>query len=189
MTATWLPPRIRARLTEGDDSMTLTVDLTNDDYVALNMAFHRSSPTMRRNRVVSSVSTAVIAMAIVFLPDWAPLGVRWLAGVLFGVLAGVLFFASFPRLLELFIRRMAAREQIGTPGPHVVTLWPEGLQERGPGGEARTPWQAIQKVEQTATHGFIFVGPTAAVIIPLRGQEDRARGFLAEVRARTAVTR
>lgn len=39
------------------------------------------------------------------------------------------------------------------------------------------PWGAVARIEETGTHGFVFVGPLAAVIVPKRaaGAEDMLR--------------
>lgn len=38
-------------------------------------------------------------------------------------------------------------------------------------------WAAVGRVDETETHGFVFVGPLAAVIVPKRaeGAEDMLR--------------
>lgn len=86
------------------------------------------------------------------------------------VLAIAWAFAS-PFIMKIDMRRQffnkyTEAEKKAMFGIHTLTIEPEFLQEKSPGGKHKTPWQDMLRVERHKDYVYIYVDINAAIVIP-----------------------
>lgn len=86
------------------------------------------------------------------------------------ILAVVWAFSS-PFIMKIDMRRQffnnyTDAEKKALFGIHSLTIEHEFLQERAPGGNHKTPWQELLRVEKHKDYVFIYVDINAAIVIP-----------------------
>lgn len=79
-------------------------------------------------------------------------------------------FAS-PFIMKMDMRRQffnqyTKEEKKALFGIHSLTIEPEFLQERAPGGKHKTPWKEMLRVEQHKDYVYLYVAIDAAIVIP-----------------------
>jgi hypothetical protein len=65
-----------------------------------------------------------------------------------------------------FFNKYTEAEKKAMFGIHSLTIEPEFLQERAPGGKHKTPWSEMLRVEKHKDYVYIYVDIDAAIIIP-----------------------
>lgn len=169
--------------------LTLEYELTTDDFVAFNESFMRTSEAMRRQatkyrRLMSAIAGLSLVVVIGFgFDDFA-------AGVLLGTMSAVVLWWLAPRLwgraIQRHISAMAAGEGLGVTGAYRLTASDSGLCEESPGGSACAEWAAIQRVDRTSEHVFVYSGPTQAFVVPVRAGASAVDELVSEVERRRA---
>lgn len=161
-------------------------DLTSDDYVAFNEHVSLTIPEYRQQ-----VAQVRIWGALLMLVFTGTMGVALsedgaVVPLVIAVLIAVGWWMTSPWWLRRAIRRrvvrIAATSGLGVLGPTSVSADAGGLRAECGGVVNTAPWSAILRVEDAADHGFIFVGPVAAIIVPKRAAG--APALLAAVRER-----
>ena len=66
-------------------------------------------------------------------------------------------------------------------GPVRIVLDGTGVREFTPGGSVSVPWHAIHRVDENATHVFIYLTPRSAFAVPKVGQERAVENLVAHV--------
>lgn len=109
----------------------------------------------------------------------------WLIGIIFFpilLLIMAVWFIWFPKRFKYNYRQAAIklyreRGNEGVLGAHRLRIESDGLYEACSSGEGKTYWTAIQGIESTETHTFIYSGSVKAIIIPrqavTRGEYDQ----------------
>ena len=166
--------------------------VTGEDFAAFNVHVLRTDPEQRRQVARHRVGGMVAAGVLALVLGWALLGDAVVAVVAAGV-AAVGWWVTWPKAVARSVRKTALRlgRPLISPAPARTRLWldDEGLHEECNGVVTNAEWSGVQRVDETDDHGFVFVSPMSAVIVPKR--EDRAgvSAFLAEARARAAGAR
>jgi hypothetical protein len=146
-------------------------EITLDDVHAFNAHYGKTSPVARRARRTARFGlTAMLAVLL------GALGYGIRAPLPFWILGGAIllvFFAIFPRRVERLIRLHTARSYAdgankGLLGPHRLTALKDWLIEQSKWREQRTHWRAVERVEQSPHHLFIYVSGFTAIVIPRR---------------------
>lgn len=65
-----------------------------------------------------------------------------------------------------FFNKYSEAEKKAMFGIHSLTIEPEFLQERAPGGKHKTPWKEMLRVEKHKDYVYIYVDIDAAIVIP-----------------------
>lgn len=65
-----------------------------------------------------------------------------------------------------FFNQYTEAEKKAMFGIHWLTIEPEFLQERAPGGKHKTPWGEMLRVERHKDYVYIYVAIDAAIVIP-----------------------
>ncbi len=65
-----------------------------------------------------------------------------------------------------FFNQYTEAEKKAMFGIHKLTIEPEFLQERAPGGKSKTPWSEMLRVERHKDYVYIYVAIDAAIVIP-----------------------
>lgn len=65
-----------------------------------------------------------------------------------------------------FFKHYTEAEKKAMFGVHRLTITPEFLQERSPGGKHKTPWAEMLRVEGHKEYVYIYIDVDAAIVIP-----------------------
>ncbi len=65
-----------------------------------------------------------------------------------------------------FFNQYTEAEKKAMFGIHSLSIEPEFLQERAPGGKHKTPWSEMLRVERHKDYVYIYVAIDAAIVIP-----------------------
>ncbi len=170
--------------------MKLVYDVEVEDLVALTDFHVRHSPAVQRQLTVLRWACAGLAVVGIAGTGWL-LGDRvwiWVAG---GAVGATLGFALFPRWFYRANQRQARRlysegRNAGILGRHTLALQPEGLRDTDETGEHFTAWSAVERLELTDAHVFVFTGALSAYVVARdRVVQGDLEGFLAEVQQHT----
>ena len=149
--------------------MHVEYEVTMDDYVAFNKYVVETSPTIKRARRLTYLAALAGALWALYLIGASRLWVSIVAVV--GALAGFAAWNRFrnPRRIDRLTRRLMAegRNQLVLTKHH-LQVDPDGLTDATAAGEARARWMAVERVVETASHIYLFVGALLAHIIPKR---------------------
>ena len=164
----------------------LEFELTQDDLIAYNLYGLTTSPTFRRwagrYRLIGALAVLIIlALVIGFDGDL-------LLGAVAGVIAAAIFWFIWPRvwawMTKRNVRRLAESGGLGKPGRCRLWYDDQGVHDQTPGGTSSVTFAGIDRIEESATHAFIFTAPMQAYVIPMRIGEYAVAEFLAVVRAK-----
>lgn len=161
--------------------------LTGEDYVAFQMHAATTLAETRRQLFQYRIGGALGLALLVVILDVTTRddGLAW--ALVFAAIPAALWWGLSPRLLQRSMRRTLARiadtSGLGHVGPTSLRLDARGVHEECGGVATSAEWPEILRVDETAEHGFIFIGPMAAFIVPktIGMQTD---DFLSVVRAR-----
>lgn len=87
------------------------------------------------------------------------------------ILLGIAWAISSPFIMKIDMRRQffnkyTEAEKKAMFGVHSLTIEPEYLREKSPGGKHNTPWTEMLRVERHKDYVFIYVAIDAAIVIP-----------------------
>lgn len=75
------------------------------------------------------------------------------------------YFMKFD-LRRQFFDQYTKEEKKAMYGIHTLTIEPDHLHEKAPGGKYNTPWKDLLRVENHKNYVFIYVDIDAAIVIP-----------------------
>jgi hypothetical protein len=164
------------------------IEYTNtvDDGVALTEHHARNSPNARQQWWAGAIA-AVVVITILLRSDGASLWQHLVVAAF--VLA--LYWPVYRWYFRWNTRRLY-REASGKGdfGRHRLTLGDAGILAENDLGRAELRYEALQRVVETPTHVFIFVGALSAHIVPrTRIVAGDLNAFLSDLRARVSGTR
>jgi hypothetical protein len=172
-----------------ENPMRIRYENTMDDLIAFQDFYVTHSAAARRMVTSYRIWGAVSAFGMLLLV--LPFVFRYTPKV-----AGTLIGASLGAVITFFIvpvtmrwsSRSAARKLYSEGKQklllceHEVEITEDGITGRTPYSEAKLAWGAIERVESAPEHTFVFVSPTAALIIPHRQiPEAEYRAFMTEL--------
>jgi hypothetical protein len=164
---------------------TLEYDLGPGDLEAFFIHHATRAPYItsrnRRMRLLWGGLGALVAVA------YARMSVWW--GIAFTVLL-VTFLALYGPLNRWWYVRQNLRLNAGPDGPRLGAMRvrldsPGQLLVEGPEGSSRLALSAVRRIEESASHFFIYTGPAAAIIVPK--QAGRALAFMEALRVARAA--
>src|SRR5215203_98452 len=150
-----------------EEIMKVDADLTSVDYetffaVATRKAF-RGRAVRVRSGLILIVSIVLLVSFILIAPSFFPASPFIQLALLF------ILYASSVHFWNRYSRRIMAPQQNGPLlGPHTFFLTPEGFEDHGNLSFSRTTWSAVQAIQETPQHLYVFIDKTAAHIIPRR---------------------
>ena len=184
------------------DRLSVEYHLTEADILAYYLYYTRSSPMIRRERLLALVGLPAIACALLLLlcltrsftaPEsfWKVVLYYWYFWASIPIWVCLrLFFASESRRRRRFLKLINEGDR-HLIGPRKVCISPEELHESSMFVEATTRWAAFEQVATTADYIYLSSGPTLMVAIPRRAfpDEETFRDFARTIqryhRART----
>tara|TARA_A100001391_G_C5052112_1_gene273753 strand:+ start:630 stop:1181 length:552 start_codon:yes stop_codon:yes gene_type:complete len=173
--------------------MKVSYELTRDDLAAF-IAFHQqTSPTAQRHRL-GCLAVGVLGMLL--LPVWILLTTDKpkleTAGTLWPLLIGPVVFVVFAgpyirwRTRQMTNRLLSEGQNNGFYGPCELELGSDSLTETRRSGTTTRSWDAVERVEYTASHLFIYTSGIEAYVVPRRAfsHESEFMVFLNAITAR-----
>lgn len=172
--------------------MEIRFNLGLHDLYALADYHTRHSERARRQLRSARLGVALLMLALAVVTYV----VRRDPGVAAFALGFAILWGLFlPRFQRALLRRQIARvyragQARGAYRRRALALGPTGLVERTPQGQAELGWEAIESVDSTPDHTFLFVGPSQAIILPRAGTEQGDyQAFVDELRRRHGAAR
>ena len=139
-----------------------------DDLVALHQFFIDTSSLVRKRRIATTSTFAVIFVVLGLL--------RWRTEnsvfplFYFGIFAIVFttwYWHASRKVKTKRVAKLYAQEKNkGTLCEHELEIVPDGIIERTAVGEQKTAFAGIDRIESTRTHSFVFIGTLLAHVVP-----------------------
>ena len=164
----------------------LDYEITLDDMADFAVYHHRQSRTVRRQRRQALSLTMALALLACMTGPWT-LSSAMFCMTLVGLLAA--FHSSSPHALREQARRAYSEgKNLGTVGRQHLVLSAMNVTRINAVSETKIRWSAVERVEVTSEHLFIYVGATSAVAVPRRAfSSDEAWARFADVARRLHV--
>lgn len=162
-------------------------ELTGDDYAQFNLYTYATAPVFTKpaaqSRAVGSIAVTAVLLALTITGGYDDL----LGPAITALIGGTAYWFLAPLIIRASVRanvnRMTRADALGPVGPTRLWLDGHGVHQHVAGLGTSAQWSAISQVAETDTHGFVYIGPTAAFIVPKRTNPAGASAFLATVRA------
>lgn len=153
-----------------DDSISIEYTLDENDVIALQDHYQKSSPERRRFNqfflVVVALTLALGIAEVVLLWKGEEIAIdygTWV--VLFCVL--FVYILGKHRSAAQSVKRVLSRGQNRDLfSPQRLTMSGEGIQTSSPYQNSRISWGAVEKVFKTDEHVFMFLSAMSALIVP-----------------------
>ena len=149
--------------------MEVTYKLNLDDVQAYQWHNIRTSATLRRNYRVTFVSFPLIVLGLMIL--CVVFGLNMLLAGFFLAVSTMVWTIIFPHTYRQNVNR--ATRKLLREGrnellqqAHRMSLEETGIKVRSELGESRLAWSAVERVEETETHIYIYIGALTAHVIP-----------------------
>ena len=167
--------------------MMISYKLTEQDFIDFNVYHMNNSKTMKKTVLMQRLFgplSFIIGIFVAYKITDIPL---WYWSICFAI-AAVLWFALYPKMLERRIRKQV--KKMLSEGQNKIllsdttlTVNEEGIKCTTEYNETNTKFSAINKVEITNKHIFVYNNAVSAIIIPLSAFEtqnevDKFHGFL-----------
>jgi hypothetical protein len=191
---------------ELEAAVDIAYEITAEDLVAFNLYHWRHSPATRRHIGRAQLVYPTVWLAAGLFAGWvfryrpsndpeitrlASLALM-LAWPLIALGAGVWWFFWYPRyyrakVVQVTRRALAEGKNRASTGLFSLTVSPEGVVEKSDYGQRSYRWEAVERVESTDDHAFLYTAACEAIVIPRRAFLDRpaferftraARGYL-----------
>lgn len=158
------------------DGISVTMELSEDDALAMNLHCIRSSGTIRARRrktLIISIFVTITCMMGVYSSD-APMEFLPWVSIFLGVY-WFLILRAITRNPRTVVRSMLREGQNrGLFGPRVVTITPRDVRELWRNGESRWHWEIIERVEATRDYVFILTSAHGGLPVPRRAFDSDA---------------
>ena len=165
----------------------LQYEVTLEDAEAFAVFHHQYSPMLQRRARMLRLGLSVVIAAIAGTIG-ALTGQTVMALVGLGI--ALAYWFLFPRRYLKGLRQTVRRtyqegRNTGVLGPTRLVIDEEFVTESTGSREVRTRWSAIEAVEETRDHAFVYITGSSALIIPRRGVDaEKLAAMLAEIRSR-----
>lgn len=161
----------------------VTYKLNADDVQAAQWHRARTSPSMRRNYRILSVFVLLLTLLPVLFVSWLAEFEWWATGA-FGFLAVIAWVFQCPRSYRQGLERSTLKMLREGRNALLQCTYRMEIDERGMSvrsemGESRLSWDAVERVDETDAHIFIYVGSLTGHAVPKWAFESngRAREF------------
>ena len=146
---------------------TIAYDVTHEDMHVFANHYLKTSPAIRDGQ---RRKAALLAMGFLVIYIWpreeysAP--IYMVMAFLIGVITCTFVARYTPKMSMKQIKALyPPEENKSVIGPHKLELGTEELIETSDGGEQKTAYRSLVKVERTATHTFIYLTSSSAHVI------------------------
>lgn len=164
--------------------MRLRYENTMDDAIAFNDFHYAHSPTMKRAVRINKWGMGL--MAFIFY-SFVPGNKNTTINVTIAFVLACLFVLIYPSLVRYNIKRQVHKfysegNNKGFLGEHDIEIVEDGVIARSAYSETKTAWGAVERIETTPEHTFIYISAVTALIIPHdRITEGDYKAFLSEL--------
>lgn len=148
--------------------MTIEYQIDMEDIVAFNEYHFENSPSFQKNRRIITIYTPIgmfLSVSVVGIIEHS-----WIFPIV-GAIFATIYAIQAPRSFQKKCRRLVKNSfhegaNIGTVGKQKLEINDDGLCNTSDSGCQTTFWHAVERIEQTNTHGFIYTASNAAHIFP-----------------------
>lgn len=151
--------------------MEISYQVAPDDVVAFNIHVTETAPGLR---MLMLAVTAIVAIALSWMVAVGTSSTP--VGVAAGVVGGMLYLLTAPRLLRAsvaaIVRRRLRSARSPLLGDHSMEITPDALIGTTRGAGSQTLLAAIRRVERHDERTFIYVTDDSAFILPRAGVTD-----------------
>lgn len=158
-----------------------------DDLVAFNRHHCARSPAVKKSKLRTLILWSLVFILISLkFPTSEDLAIS--TRVAFGILCAVLFALFFSLLWRPMMDRLVRRlyregANKGMFCQHELEIDDQGIVERTDVGEARHAWRAVERIEESDDHVFIYVSSMMAHVIPKRAvKTGDVQAFLSQAK-------
>ncbi|MCQ8179495.1 YcxB family protein [Methylomonas sp. SURF-1] len=143
-------------------------EFREEDLVHFNELRLKSDPEMqkkiRQNRIFApGVMMAIALFYYVYYVDMKTTAYITVLALAWAIASPFIMKIDMRRQ---FFNKYTEAEKKALFGMHHLTIEPEFLQERAPGGKSKTPWKDMLRVEKHKDYVYIYVDIDAAIVIP-----------------------
>ena len=166
--------------------MKIQFENTLEDVIAFSQHFNKTSPSMRRRRLITLLYFPILWFLIMVLP--------YISGNLITIyiiiwivvsLVWILFMSYFSKKsITRNVRKLYSEgENKGTIGKHTMVVNPDSLVDITEYGEFSIKWNAINKIESDENYIFIYISSVSAHVIPKKSfvSDLEIENFISEV--------
>ena len=170
--------------------MQLHYEITEQDYIDLNVHHFENSRTMRRAHNKARFSAPVLFLSLPFvlkdvtsIPFW-----YWMS--LFGITAvlWLIFYTNWTK--KYYIRQTKRMLLEGNNssflGSKTLTLTENGIVTKGEGDETTTSYSSISQISEGRSAIYLYNSAISAIMVPYRAfsSKEQQEEFLQEIRTR-----
>lgn len=156
-----------------------------EDLIAFNEHHMDHSPMFRQSKKNAIIYTP-LSLFLLFLVigigehAWTLSIIGIIASLILAVLAPLTFRKHVRKTLE---KSMSEGRNKGAVGQQQLELRDDGIYNTNSAGTQSTYWNAVERIEQTETHGFIYISSMSAHVIPaLKVKEGDFDAFMQAAR-------
>jgi len=165
---------------------TFNYRLSTEDLIALRLHHALNSETgrsqLRRARINTTIAVLAASIVVIWIASGNPV-----TGAVMALLAAVAVWFAFPwswrRALDGSLRQMAASDGLGLPGDRSLSTSDDGVAEKGEGPQVSAKWSAVERVDTTPAHIFIYAGRGAEFVVPRSIGPEQVDALIAEIEA------
>lgn len=156
--------------------MKIDFQLTEQDYIDFNVYHMENSKTIKKSVFIQRYIISLIFLIAPFVfYNFADIPFS-ISMAIFGIIY-VIWIAFYPQYLKKSVaKRISKMLEEGNNsdflGSHSISLTEEGLEESSRLGETKKSWSAIERIDITEAHIFIYASAVSAYIIPTRAFEN-----------------
>jgi hypothetical protein len=179
---------------DGADVLEVTVQVTVEDYVALNVRHANTPFRVALNFTLVAVLFGIPAAALwgLQLLTGKPPNIAWLVMLAASMISGLLLIWVLLLLLDRFLIAVYARAMVRRSpefiGERRIALTPEGIGYDGATGHGLVRWPWVRKIVATRDHVFLYISAINAFIVPRRDCASEAEFAEFAARARRLQT-
>src|SRR6266849_2915512 len=149
----------------GEDHQRVTYSVTDEDIFRFLVYHTLHDPGSWCGFIVGALFLFVFTTSLV---STGFKGTRPSFAAMWGLVAALFFLLTYRWYLRLRARK-GKHTLPGSLGEHTVAISPEGLFTSTPLGEGTLKWAAFDRVVGTPDYLYLYVGKSAATIVPRRG--------------------
>ena len=166
--------------------MRIEFENTLEDKIAFLQHIYKTSPSMKRRRLMLIYLFPILWFIILVLPSISSKEIY--VEIIIWFVISIVWMIFIPYLYKRGLIRNARKlysegENKGAIGKHIIEVNPEYIEDITDFGEYKIKWNAINKVETDNSHIYIFISSVAAHVIPKKyfNSNSEVENFLNEI--------
>lgn len=156
--------------------MKLEYNMIKDDYIAFNMHYIETSPTIKRTLLIQQYGVALVFLIIPYFYSRIVGTPMLLSYIVYGAifLAWILYYPKYFMSItkKRTIKMIDEGDNSSIYGMQRITLTDAGIEQESNTGESRTSWSGIERIDETKEYIYIYIGTMNAYLVPNRAFED-----------------